>query len=175
MFWGGRSSVTRSGIPGPKNTKSSATRITIWYCSNVPLPLKKKGSPYATKNPEVFFGVIATISRNQILKSPKVLQGAPPRGRQLFQAIQTFIQSVTSSLSYLKSCNPVGGHPVKHCLKKSSLRIISWELRKCRVAQHGRSSLRSLQPPITQSNTWGIHFLAIAEFCRNLPPKSEEF
>ena len=43
----------------------------------------------------------------------RVLQGAPPKGRQLyftFQVLRTFIiQSVKSTLSYLKSCHPVGG------------------------------------------------------------------
>ena len=33
VSWGGQSSVTRSGIPGPKNPKTSAMRTTIWHCS----------------------------------------------------------------------------------------------------------------------------------------------
>ena len=35
MSWGGQSSVTRFGIPGPKNAKSSATKTTTWHCSAV--------------------------------------------------------------------------------------------------------------------------------------------
>ena len=32
---GGQSSVTRSGIPGPKNPKSSATKTTTWHCLKI--------------------------------------------------------------------------------------------------------------------------------------------
>ena len=35
MSWGGQSSVTKSGIPGPKNPKSSATKTTTWHCSTI--------------------------------------------------------------------------------------------------------------------------------------------
>ena len=34
VSWGRQSSVTRSGFPGPKNPKSSATKTTTWHCSN---------------------------------------------------------------------------------------------------------------------------------------------
>ena len=45
--------------------------------------------------------------------SHRFLPGAPPRGRQLHfcKYSRPFIQSVKSTLSYLKSCNPVGGTP----------------------------------------------------------------
>ena len=33
MSWGGQSSVMRSGLPGPKNPKSSAMKTTTWRCS----------------------------------------------------------------------------------------------------------------------------------------------
>ena len=48
----------------------------------------------------------------------ELVQGAPPRGRQLyfaFKCSKPFIRSVKSTLSHLKSCNPVG-HPFKHRL-----------------------------------------------------------
>ena len=47
----------------------------------------------------------------------RVLQGAPPRGRQLYFTFPSapesrpFFQSVKSTLSHLKSCNPVEGIP----------------------------------------------------------------
>ena len=44
----------------------------------------------------------------------RVLQGPHPRGRQLcltFPVLQTLYESVKSTLSHLKSCNPVGGTP----------------------------------------------------------------
>ena len=46
VSWGGQSSVMRSGFPGPKNPKSSATKTTTWHCSNfsfrTPKPWKSK-------------------------------------------------------------------------------------------------------------------------------------
>ena len=33
VSWGGQSSVMRSGITGPKNPKSSATKTSTWHCS----------------------------------------------------------------------------------------------------------------------------------------------
>ena len=49
-------------------------------------------------------------------KNHSVLQGAPPRGRQLYfnfpSSPDPFIQSIKSTLFYLQSCHPVGGRKV---------------------------------------------------------------
>ena len=50
VSWGGQSSVTRSGFPGPKNPKSSATKTTTWHCSTL--------ATYPLKSAQGFFGFI---------------------------------------------------------------------------------------------------------------------
>ena len=50
VSWGGQSSVTRSGFPGPKNPKSSATKTTTWHCSTAIQPKLHWGVLYTARS-----------------------------------------------------------------------------------------------------------------------------
>ena len=86
------------------------------------------------------------------------VQGVPPRGRQLYTSLskcsRPFIQSVKSTLSHLKSCNPVGGTPSGTAWAKRKLRSFfrfllrngSWPFRLLRRVDLRCSHHRSLAP-----------------------------
>ena len=69
QLWGGQSSVTRSGKPGPKNPKSSATKTTIWHCSILLDPSQRKGGCGFMNEP----GAPKLLKKNR-----KFLPGARP-------------------------------------------------------------------------------------------------
>ena len=74
----------------------------------------------------------------------RVLQGAPPRRRQLHfsECSRPFIQSVKSTLSHLKELQTRRGHPVKHRLKRVLLAVAMPNRQRLRFRDFGCTKFR---------------------------------